>query len=98
MELDDVLHDREPEAGAAFLARARLVHAIEALEDPLLILLGDTGAGITHLAPDVSGSLAERNGHVTTLGVLDRVVEQIGEHLLDATAIRHHRDRRPRLD
>src|SRR5919205_3639894 len=39
---DDVLHDREPEARAP--GGARLVGAVEALEDPRQILLGDAAA------------------------------------------------------
>src|SRR3954447_7017321 len=32
--LDQVLHDRQPEPGAAHLARAARVHPVEALEEP----------------------------------------------------------------
>ena len=38
---DEVLDDRQAQAGAAGLARARLVDAVEALEDALAIGLGD---------------------------------------------------------
>src|SRR5262245_61871790 len=38
---DDVLHDREPEAGPALVAAAPLVHPVEALEDPRQVLGGD---------------------------------------------------------
>ena len=38
MGLHDVLHDGQAQAGAAGLARARLVDAIEALEDALQVL------------------------------------------------------------
>ena len=44
MVADDVAHDRQPEAGAAGLARAGLLHPVEAVEHPLALVLGDAGA------------------------------------------------------
>src|SRR5262245_31047635 len=41
-----VLHDRETQARAAELARTRLVHAVEALEDPVLVARFDPDAGV----------------------------------------------------
>src|SRR5262245_17063652 len=38
--------DRQPEAGAARVSRPGLVHAIEALEDPRLIVDGNPGARV----------------------------------------------------
>jgi len=48
MHFDDVLGDGQAQAGAASLARARRVHAIEALEDARLVRGGDADAGIGH--------------------------------------------------
>ena len=45
VQFDEVLHDRKSEAGAAG-PRARLVHAIEALEHPRQILRRNAGARI----------------------------------------------------
>jgi hypothetical protein len=42
MEFDEMLDDGEPEAGTSWIARSRLVDAIEALEDAPEILLGNT--------------------------------------------------------
>ena len=41
MHLGDVLDDREAEAGAAEVAAARLVDAVEALEEPRQVLARD---------------------------------------------------------
>ena len=46
VSLHNVLDDGEAEAGAAGLARARLVDAIKALEDALEMLGGDAGAEV----------------------------------------------------
>jgi hypothetical protein len=48
LRLDDMLDDGEPEAGAALLARPRLVHPVEALENPRLGLRGQPRAVVTH--------------------------------------------------
>ena len=44
-----VAHDGEPQAGAAELARASLVDAVEALEDPILFRRGDALASVDHV-------------------------------------------------
>ena len=45
---DGVLDDREAETGAAGRARPGRIDAVEALEDPLLLLLGDPDALVGH--------------------------------------------------
>src|SRR5437867_9627187 len=52
VERDDVLDDRQPQAGSALLARAGLVDSIEALEDPGLVFGRDAGTGIGDFTPD----------------------------------------------
>ena len=46
MQLDQVLDNRQSQAGAARIAGARLVDAIEALENPRQILFGNSGPAI----------------------------------------------------
>jgi hypothetical protein len=48
VRLDHVLDDRQAEARAPLLARARLVHPVEPLEDPLLGFLRDARAVVGH--------------------------------------------------
>src|SRR6185436_13403513 len=47
-QLDEVFDDREAEAGAARIARARLIDAIEALEDARQVFFGDARPFIGH--------------------------------------------------
>ena len=48
MQLDQVFHDREPQASAARIAPARFVDTIEALEYPREIFFGDARPFIGH--------------------------------------------------
>src|SRR5205814_7110760 len=87
VEGDDVLDDREAEPGAAARARARFVDAVEALEDPRPVGLGDPGPGVLDLAPHVPVLRAHSGANAALLGVLEGVVEQVREHLLEPRAI-----------
>ena len=49
LALDHVLHEREPQAGAAAFAAARAVDAVEALEEARQVLGGDSRAGVGDL-------------------------------------------------
>src|SRR5207249_12004400 len=98
VEYHDVLDDGKPEPGAALLARPRLVHAVEALEDPRLIPLVDPGAGVGDLAPSSILGGPERERDTAALGVLEGVVDQVGELLLDAHAVAGRGRRGPGLD
>ena len=76
-----MLDDAQTQAGAAGGARAGLVHAVEALEDALLLLLGDADALVDHGdAHDVGVLRVQRDAHRdpgTRLGVADGVVQQV---------------------
>ena len=87
--LDEVLDDGEPKARAALLARAGLVHAIEALEDsfkgfrryPRAVILDED----LHLAA-VLGAAA--NGHgAFGAAVLDGVIHQVAQHLFQPVSV-----------
>ena len=56
--LDQVLDDRQAQAGAAQLARTRLVHAVEALEDARQVGLRDADAVVGDFQADLARSLA----------------------------------------
>src|SRR6266849_5715374 len=88
MHFDDVLGDGEAEAGAAELAGARGVDAIEALEDARLVGGGDADAGIGDGEDDfgVAGFGADRN-LAARERVLRGVVEQILQDFREAAAI-----------
>jgi hypothetical protein len=44
MELDEMLHDGEAEPRPAWIAPARLVYPVKALEDSREILVGNSGS------------------------------------------------------
>ena len=69
--LHDVLDDRQPEPGAAGLARAAAVDAIEALGQPREMLAGDAAAAVDDgdLAAAVVGARATRRRCVPPSGV-----------------------------
>ena len=48
VRLDEMSNDRQAEAGAAFVARAAGVDAIEALEDAADVLDGNASPGVAH--------------------------------------------------
>src|SRR6266545_2334159 len=74
--------DAEPEPCSAGFARARLIDAIEAVEDRLAVFRGDPGAGVDHLDHRYPGAIADDDADVGTLGaVLDGVVEKVDEGL-----------------
>ena len=82
MQLDEVADDGEAEAGAARLARARLVHAVEALEDPRQLRLGDAVAGVGNgqAHPRAFGPGAEQDMAVfrrVGRGVLDEIAQHV---------------------
>src|SRR6185295_9132479 len=64
-----------------------LVDAIEALEDARLLVERNSRTGVVDLAPRQRAIAAEEDPDLATLGVLDRVVQQIGDDLLDLSAI-----------
>ena len=76
-----MLDDAQAQAGAPGGARAGLVHAVEALEDALLLLLGDADALVDHGdAHDVGVLRVQRDAHRdpgARLGVADGVVQQV---------------------
>ena len=85
------LHERrgdgETQAGAAEPAGRRPVGLAEGFEDRLLLVLGDADAGVgdrevEHRAAVVPRVFADRHEHVTRLGELDGVADQIGDDLL----------------
>ena len=49
MQHHQLMHDGQPQAGAARLAAARLIHAVETIEDMRQMLGGNTGAVVFDL-------------------------------------------------
>src|SRR5258708_7482950 len=108
VSLDNPLHNGQAQPAAAWLntpwlaaqcspflpARARLIHAIEALKDIGQVLLGDARAVILH-AHEAPALLFTGQFHIHTLpdaaGIFDSVLDQIGQHLSQILWIAAHR-------
>src|SRR6185436_21167554 len=97
----DLAADREPEAGAAVLAAGGPVGLLEWLEDDPVLLRIDPDAGVRHPECHDRWRRTERamvagppvpckrdvQPHRAALGELERVGEQVLQHLLEALRI-----------
>ena len=81
MQLDDAPGDRKAQARAALLARARAVDLLELLEDALLVLGRDADAGVGHRDQEAAVLDLGPDAHGAGLGELDRVADQVHQHL-----------------
>ncbi len=91
--LDDLAADGQPQPGPAALAAASgLVDLIEPLEDARQFIRRDSGSVILDVDGDPAGGAFGANGHALTAGgVLDGVVQQVGEDLRQAIAVADNR-------
>ena len=106
----DLAADRQAEAGAAVLAAGGAVGLLERLEDDLLLVRRDADAGVADREGDHRLGAVERlrgrapaargrrdlQRDAALLGELERVGEQVLEHLLQALAIGDDRARQVR--
>src|SRR6478736_1821042 len=94
--------DREAEPRAAVAARTvrgRRLAAVEALEDPMALRLGDAGALVDDLQLQRLGMLpapCEHRDPAVRRAVLHGVVDQVGDHLVQALRVRVRRQLRRR--
>ena len=89
MEPHQLLHEREADAAALEAAALRALHAVEALEKPGQLVLGDADAGIANLdgrGLPVGGG-ADRNTDLAREGKLEGIGEQVQQNLLQHLAI-----------
>ena len=89
--LHRVLDDRETETGAARASRASLVGAVEALEDALLVALGDPDAAVGDR--DLHDAVDDLDAHADVRAlrrVGDRVREQVADGLAEHLGIAAH--------
>ena len=90
--LDEMAHDRQAEAEAAVHAGVGGVGLGEAIEDVRQEPGLDAGPGVAHLDAGAPVHLLEGDGDVPALGAeLDRVGEQVRDHLLQARGIARDR-------
>src|SRR5690606_4608123 len=88
-----LLRDRQPEPGAAIAPRRRAVALDERLEDAadLLAVEPDTGVRDAQAEPEPAGILKRfdrrLHGDAAAVGELDRVADQVVQHLPDAADV-----------
>ena len=87
--LDQVLDDREAQAGPAELAAPRLVDAVEPLEDAGQVVAGDADPGVGDLDARSRRSMTRAtDADRAVLGrVLDGVVDQVVDDLADGLLV-----------
>ena len=96
-QLHQLLADREPEAGAAVLARGGIVFLREGFEDCGQVLRLYALARVLDLeahqrTEQIAADLACADFDFAALGELHRVAEQVDDHLPQSLAIAAHRD------
>ncbi len=104
--------DRQPEAGAAVLPAGARIGLLEGFEDDLLLVDRNADAGVGHLEGDDAADLRQDamvgippgsgrrdvQPHAALLGELERVRQQVLQHLLQALGVGHDRPAKTRID
>src|SRR4051794_15044803 len=88
--LHKAARDREPQTGAA-VARGLGARAVERLEDPLLLGLGDAGPAVHDADQDAPADVARAHGHGMPAGMAVGVLEQVREGALELGGVGAHR-------
>jgi hypothetical protein len=86
-----------PKAGAAEAARHRGVGLGERVEDRLQALRRDADAGVLHFEVQLLALQLGAQGDAAFFGELDRVVEQVGQHLAHAQLVAAQAGRQGRV-
>ena len=92
--LGQLVADGQAQPGATEASGYVGLHLLERGEQAILLLFGDTDAGVADRDGQSLGLQAHLDADLAPLGELDRIVEQVGEHLthphrIDAGLIRH---------
>ena len=95
-QVDDAFADGQAQAGAAVQAGGGSIGLGEGVEQALLLGVADADAGVAHLeAQLVLGGGFAQTAHVeldaTALGELDRVADQVGQHLAQPDRVAAYR-------
>ncbi len=86
VSLDELLHERQADAGALVAAGARVAGAVEALEEPRLILGRDADAGVLHGQHDQRAFQGQAHTDLALGRELEGVRQQIEDDLLPEVA------------
>src|SRR6185369_1328506 len=89
---DQVLADREPEPRAAEASRGRGFGLLERFEKTRVLIGADADTGVDHLNADYEHVVGDAlqlgiHRHAAGFGELDRVTDQIDQHLLQAQRV-----------
>ncbi len=101
--LDQSFGNDQSKAGTAWLARHGVVRLTEGLEQRAQVLIGQADAGVLHADAQL-GAIGivvldhGADGDGAFVGELDRVTDQIGQHLFEAQRIAQQRQRRVAID
>ena len=87
MQLDELLDQRQPDAAALVRARAGVLDAVEPLEQAGHLAGGDADAGVGHRDHRVAALRAHGDPDTAVEGELQRVAEQVQDHLLPHAAV-----------
>ena len=95
-QLHQLRGDRQPEAGAAVAARHRGVRLLERAEDLVELVLRNADAGIADREVQLRVALAplehlDADDDLAGVGELDRVADQVHEHLAEPVGIAHEK-------
>src|SRR6185369_15789527 len=94
MQLDDALHERQPDSQTALGALERLIRLREQIKHPGQKVRRNTYAVVAHAQLDTAASCLSTHVDVPSLGsVFGSVVENIGEHLDEACQVSEDADR-----
>ena len=86
--LREVFDDREAQTGAAHVAAASRIHAVESFEDTVPVLLRNPLAVVLDLDADFIVDSPSVKTHATSFGcVLDSVFDQVAEDLIEGLSI-----------
>jgi hypothetical protein len=89
-DLDDRLGDRQAEADPGLRQIALVPAAFERIEDALAILGADAGPCVDHLQRGDLARIADLEDHASGLGELDRVGEEVDQHLPQPALVDAH--------
>ncbi|MDR6354343.1 hypothetical protein Q3H58_001014 [Pseudomonas psychrotolerans] len=90
-EFGELARDRQTQTGTPIAPADGAIRLGEGLEELRLLRLGETDAGIldrqAEMGPALLAGRADADQHMPMLGELDRVAQQIDQHLLQAQRI-----------
>src|SRR5262245_46705974 len=87
VHLDDLLRDGEAEAGTTLGFGKRTVDLVELIEYAGLLLLRDPWTRVRHADGEATVDRLRRHPHLTHIGELDGVPNEIEEHLGEALLV-----------